>query len=72
MVIVIDARKMHTLDSVATFIWERAEQPRAIASIADDVVERFEVEPERALQDVLRFADHLVELGALEVENPGL
>jgi hypothetical protein len=68
VVIVIDEQKLHTLNEVGTVVWSTAgTEGRSVESIVDRVVEEFDVERERALEDVLGFVEELVGLGALEI-----
>lgn len=66
VVVVMDAQALHTLNAVGTFVWERADG-RSIGAIVDAMVDEFEVERARAAEDVLRFVEKLVALGALDL-----
>jgi len=48
------------LDRVAAFVWERLDGPRSGSSIVDAIVERFEVERERAEGDLVDLLEALV------------
>jgi len=68
VVIVIDEQKLHTLNEVGTFVWSAAGTDGCpIESIVDRLVEEFDVDRERATEDVLGFVEQLVGLGALEM-----
>ena len=67
VVIVIDQQKLHTLNEVGTFIWERADG-RPVSEIVAEVVTEFEVDEARALADTMQFVDELSSIGALSVE----
>ncbi|MCZ7686131.1 MAG: PqqD family protein [Sandaracinaceae bacterium] len=70
VVVVIDEQKLHTLNPVGTYVWDRADG-RSIAAIVEDVVREFEVEPDRATADVMQFVEQLVRAGALDVVGRG-
>jgi hypothetical protein len=63
VVISIDRNRVHVLNDVGTHVWELCDG-RTLDAIVRDVVERFEVEPERAALDVRAFAEVLVRVGA--------
>jgi hypothetical protein len=70
VVIVIDAQKLHTLNSVGTFIWEAAaDDGQTLGSIADGITEEFEVDRARALEDARAFVAEMARLGALELRG---
>jgi hypothetical protein len=59
---------LFTLNEVGTFVWERLDGERRLASITDEIEAVFEVEKPRASADVLEFMDQLEQVGcALEV-----
>jgi len=68
VVISIDHNRVHVLNDVGTHVWEMCDG-RTLDAIARDVVERFEVEPERAALDVRAFAEVLVEVGAVQLSE---
>ena len=68
LIVVIDAKQLHTLNAVGTRVWELC-VGRSVDAIADAVVGEFEVERETALADVTRFVTELTATGALEVEE---
>lgn len=70
VVVVIDEQKLHTLNPVGTYVWDRADG-RSVAAIVEDVVREFEVEPDRATADVMQFVEQLVRAGALDVVGRG-
>lgn len=67
VVVVIDTQELHTLNEVGTYVWERA-TGRPIDAIVNDVMSEFDVSEGRATDDVVRFVEHLVRIGALVVE----
>jgi hypothetical protein len=70
VVVVIDSQALHTLNDVGTYVWSRADG-RSLAAIVDELVDEYEVEPQRATEDVVHFAEELVRVGALDVlETP--
>ena len=63
VVISIDHNRVHVLNDLGTDVWEMCDG-RTLDAIARDIVERFEVDPERAALDVRAFAEVLVGVGA--------
>ena len=53
------------LSRVAAFVWEQLDGETSGSDVVAAVVERFDVERERAEQDYLELVDTLVELGAV-------
>jgi hypothetical protein len=54
-----------SLDPVGTLLWAGLEAGRAIEQIAEDVVSKYDVEPRRALVDLIALGDELVALGLM-------
>lgn len=67
LIVVIDQRRLHTLNAVGTRVWELCDG-RSVLAIADALAAEFEVDRDTALRDVQRFVEQLRELGALEPE----
>jgi len=53
------------LDRVAAFVWDELQEPRTGAAIVDAIVERFEVERERAEGDLAFLLERLVAANAV-------
>ena len=51
----IETGTYYGLDAVGACVWKLVEQPRTFASVVEGVVERFEVGPEVAEQDLTAF-----------------
>lgn len=66
-----DLDSILNLNRVATFVWEHLDGERTGAAIVDAVVERFEVDRERAERDTLELLDTLLELAAIVPAAPG-
>jgi hypothetical protein len=66
VVVVIDDRKLHTLNAVGTRVWELADG-RSLGAIADALCDEFEVERDIALADVRRFVSDLKLAGAVKL-----
>ncbi len=66
VVVVIDEQRLHTLNPVGTYVWDRADG-RSIAAIVDELVREFEVDIDRATSDVLQFVEQLVRAGAIDI-----
>ena len=70
IVITIDQNQLHVLNGVGTRIWGLCDG-RSLNAIVDVIVDEFEVERDRALQDVREFAGRLVVLGAAHIVGQG-
>lgn len=68
VLVLIDEQKLHTLNEVATRIWELADG-RNLGAIADAIAHEFAVDRTQALEDARRFATQLVDARALEVRS---
>lgn len=66
VVVVIDQQQLHTLNPVATRIWELADG-RTLDQIVDVIVTEYEVEREEAMKDAVALVDELMRLGAVEL-----
>lgn len=73
VIVVIDTRALHTLNEVGTMVWASLdrEQSRSVEDLVDEVVSTFEVDRERAAEDVLGFIDEMITLGALCLTEEG-
>jgi hypothetical protein len=60
-----DLDSILNLNRVAAFVWEQLDGRRTGASIVDAVVQRFEVERERAEADLLELLETLVAVKAI-------
>lgn len=71
--VVVDAgsSRVHELNPVATFVWERCDGTRSGWAIVDAVVEAFEVEREVAARDVAGLLRTLHERGLLDLLPTG-
>ena len=69
VVITIDRNQLHVLNAVGTRVWQLADG-RSIDAIAEQIVQEFEVERERAQADVLAFAEQILSVGAARLESP--
>jgi len=66
-----DLDSILNLNRVAAFVWEQLDGRRTGASIVDAVVDRFEVERERAQADVLELLETLVAVKAIVPTGEG-
>ena len=57
--------RQHRLNRTATRMWELAADGATVAQMVGGIVERFDVETERAARDVRAFAAELVDRGIL-------
>jgi hypothetical protein len=62
---IADLGSIHALNEVASFIWQLCNAPISIGQIAAQVAAHYEVDPERALQDVESLTDQLAERGLI-------
>jgi hypothetical protein len=60
-----DLDSILSLNRVAAFVWEQLDGRRTGAGVVDAVVERFDVERERAEKDTVELLDTLLELRAI-------
>lgn len=60
---------LFTLNEVGSFVWERLDG-RPLAGIADELVQAFEVEDDRARADLLDFVGQLEKAGCAEEGAP--
>jgi len=66
-----DLDSVFNLNRVAAFVWERLDGTRTTAEVVDALVERFEVERERAEADTLELLETLRAIGAIVLVSPG-
>jgi pyrroloquinoline quinone biosynthesis protein D len=71
LIVVVDQRELHTLNAVATRIWELCDG-RSVGEIADAISAEFEVDRESALRDAVQFVGELQRIGALEDVSDGV
>ena len=72
IVVVLDARKLHTLNGVGTRVFDLCDGTRDVATIAAEIAKEFEVEASHAERDALGFIAQLVAEGAVEVDAGGM
>ncbi|MCP3956522.1 MAG: PqqD family protein [bacterium] len=63
--LILDLRsgRYYGVGEVGGFIWERLDGERDLAAIARAISARFEVDPERAAEDLIEFVTWLREIG---------
>ncbi len=59
-----------SLNRVAAFVWEQLDGRKSGSDVVESVLERFEVERERAEQDYLELIDTLTKVGAVSAAVP--
>lgn len=69
VVVVLDARKLHTLNAVGTRVFELCDGVRDVSTIAAQIAEEFDVEAGVAERDAVAFLMSLIAEGAVEVVN---
>jgi len=67
LVVVIDRRKLHSLNEVGSRVLELCDGQRDAAAIASELTAELDVHGDRALADVLVFLRRLLEEGAIEL-----
>jgi hypothetical protein len=67
-IILFDARqrRYYDLDALAALVWNLVQSPITLAEIRDAVLEQFDLEPERAEQDILQVLDEMETNGLIE------
>lgn len=68
VVIVIDARTLHTLNDVGTRVWQLADG-RSLGAIVEAITSEYAVAREQAARDVERFVLDLARVGAVTLES---
>jgi Coenzyme PQQ synthesis protein D (PqqD) len=58
------------LDGVGSEIWNMIGEPRRVSDICAQLVGRYEVEPERCEDDLLKFLNELLDYGLIKLVNP--
>jgi hypothetical protein len=71
VLVVLDARKLHTLNHVGTRVFELCDGSRDVAAIARQIAAEFEVDAARAEHDALTFLQQLIAEGAVELVARG-
>ena len=66
-----DLDSIFNLNRVAAFVWEKVDGKRTAADLVDAVVERFEVDRERAAADTLELLETLQEIRAIVPASRG-
>ncbi len=59
--------KMHTMNEVGTWLWERCDGRRTVAEIVKELTGEFDVDEETARADVTAFVSLLQEKGVLDL-----
>lgn len=69
VVVVLDARKLHTLNPVGTRVFELCDGTRSVQAIAACIADEFEVDAGTAERDALAFLSELLAQGAIVVSR---
>ena len=70
-IIVAERRQLHSLNTTAAFIWDRADGSRTLEQIAQEMLTHFEVELATAQDEVLSFVLAAIQNGMLVIEPAG-
>jgi hypothetical protein len=65
----LEAGMYYGLDDVGARVWELAQEPTAVRSIQDKILEEYEVDPDQGRREVFELLAELVEEGLLEVRD---
>jgi hypothetical protein len=71
VVVVLDARKLHTLNAVGTRVFELCDGVRDVSAIAAQIAVEFDVAAEIAERDAVAFLTRLIAEGAVEILGAG-
>jgi hypothetical protein len=71
VVVVLDARKLHTLNAVGTRVFELCDGLRDVTAIAAQIALEFDVAAEIAERDAVAFLARLIGEGAVEIVSAG-
>lgn len=64
-----DGRRIHVLNGTARLLWSRLDGRRTVHRLIEDLVDEYEVSPERARRDVHAFLERLEALGLIRGER---
>src|SRR5512135_558961 len=64
-----DMQKIFSLSLVAEYIWERLDGKKKVDEIRNDIVARFDVDPQQADADIQEFIAELLEAGLAREET---
>ena len=63
---------LHTLNDTATFIWDRADGTRTLESIAEEMLQEFDIDADTLRRDAIAFVEDAVKRNLLITsETPG-
>jgi hypothetical protein len=69
LVMVIDRRELHRLNSVGTRVFELCDGESDVDAITRKIMDEFEVSADVARADVMQFLSELVDVGAVLLED---
>lgn len=62
-----DLASIYSFNGTGTLIWKLLETPKTVTELATAVAQEYEVEPERAQQDVTEFVGEMKAVGLVEI-----
>ena len=65
-----DLASIYSFNGTGTLVWKLLESPRTVGELAMAVAQQYEVEQERAEQDVMEFVGEMKAVGLVEVPTP--
>lgn len=61
-----DLESVYTLNTTASFVWERLNGERTLEEIKEELLERFEVDEDEAERDMVELVAQLESIGAIQ------
>ena len=59
----------HGLRAVGKRVWELIEKPTTVSEVRDQLLEEYEIEPDRCTNEVLALLHELAEAGLIRIRN---
>ncbi len=60
--------ELHTLDEVGSFIWKAIDGNKSLLTILNEICDEYDVERDKAKNDLMNFIGELAEKGILKVD----
>ena len=61
----VDFPGMITVNSTGAYLWELLEKPQTMQTLAQAIVDRYDVDEQQAVADVKTFTESLIRVGAI-------
>ena len=59
----------YAVNPVAASVWKLLQQPRSVVELRDSLVDEYDVDPERCVQDLLSLLDKMKDEGLIDVRG---